>query len=147
MIWGQSFAESKRRFIMILTVCMSPCIDVTVEVDALNVGKTNVVKRKAITLGGKALNVAIGVKRLGEESFATGLMYSENGQMFESLLHNEGVPYSFALPMKSSPCTSIGMIPKEKEGVCQHKPGVLPAPGCAFNLTESFQRKGTHPTQ
>ena len=75
MIWGQSFAESKRRFIMILTVCMSPCIDVTVEVDALNVGKTNVVKRKAITLGGKALNVAIGVKRLGKESFATGLMY------------------------------------------------------------------------
>ena len=80
---------------MILTVCMSPCVDVTVEVDAFNVGKTNVVKRKAISLGGKALNVAIGVKRLGEESFATGLMYSENGQMFERLLHSEGVPFSF----------------------------------------------------
>ncbi|MBQ9113643.1 MAG: hexose kinase [Clostridia bacterium] len=80
---------------MILTVCMSPCVDVTVEVDALNVGKTNIVKRKAITLGGKALNVAIGIKRLGEETFATGLMYSENGQMFKSLLHSEGIPFSF----------------------------------------------------
>lgn len=81
---------------MILSVCMSPCVDVTIEVDALNVGKTNVVKRKAMTLGGKALNVAIGVNRLGGDSYATGLMYKENGYMFENALNQEGVPYTFA---------------------------------------------------
>ena len=80
---------------MILTVCMSPCTDVTVELDALNVGRLNVVKSKQITFGGKALNVAIGVKRLGGESFATGLMYNENGNTFESALNKEGVPFTF----------------------------------------------------
>lgn len=80
---------------MILTVCMSPCTDVTIELDSLNVGKTNVVKSKAVTFGGKALNVAIGVKRLGGDSFATGLMYNENGYMFENALDKEGVPFTF----------------------------------------------------
>ncbi len=81
---------------MILTVCMSPCTDVTIELDSLNVGKTNVVKSKTFSLGGKALNVAIGVKRLGGDSFATGLMYHENGNVFENALNKEGVPFTFA---------------------------------------------------
>ena len=67
---------------MILTVCMSPCTDVTIELDAFNVGKTNQVKSKSFSFGGKALNVAIGVKRLGGESYSTGLLYNENGYIF-----------------------------------------------------------------
>ncbi|MBE5740357.1 MAG: hypothetical protein E7349_05855 [Clostridiales bacterium] len=80
---------------MILTVCMSPCTDVTIELDSLNVGKTNVVKSKTISFGGKALNVAIGVARLGGESHTTGIMYNENGYMFENALNKEGVPFTF----------------------------------------------------
>ena len=80
---------------MILTVCMSPCTDVTIELDALNVGKTNVVKSKTLTLGGKALNVAIGAARLGASVYTTGLMYNENGYMFENALDKEGVPFTF----------------------------------------------------
>ena len=80
---------------MILTVCMSPSMDVTIEVDALNVGKTNVAKSKSVLFGGKALNVAVGVKRLGGDSYATGIMYEENGFMFENALKKEGVPFSF----------------------------------------------------
>ncbi len=81
---------------MILTVCMSPCVDVTVELDEFKVGKTNVVKRKALSLGGKALNVAIGVKRLGGNPYMTGLMYKENGFMFENALNKEGIPFAFS---------------------------------------------------
>lgn len=80
---------------MILTVCLSPCIDVTIEVDSINVGKLNFVKSKFLTYTGKALNVAIGVSRLQKASFATGFMYNENGVMFEKALDNESVPYSF----------------------------------------------------
>ncbi len=80
---------------MILTVCMSPSMDVTIELDSLNVGKTNVVKSKAISFGGKALNVAIGVARLGGKAYTTGLMYKENGHLFENMLTKEGVPFSF----------------------------------------------------
>lgn len=81
---------------MILSVCMSPSIDVTMELDSLNVGKTNVVKNKSLSLGGKGLNVAIGVSRMGFPSFVTGLMYNENGYVFENALTKEGVSYAFA---------------------------------------------------
>ena len=80
---------------MVLTVCMSPCIDITIELDAINVGKINVVKSKTLSFGGKALNVAIGVSRLGGEAFATGLMYNENGYTFENALDKEGVEFRF----------------------------------------------------
>ena len=46
---------------MILTVCLNPCTDVTIEVDALSIGKLNHVKNKTLSFTGKALNVAIGV--------------------------------------------------------------------------------------
>lgn len=80
---------------MILTVCMSPCTDVTIELDSLNLGRTNVVKSKKVSFGGKALNVAIGVARLGEKAHVTGLMYNENGHLFENALYQEKVGYTF----------------------------------------------------
>lgn len=80
---------------MILTVCMSPCTDVTIELDTFNTGRTNIAKRKSVSFGGKALNVAIGVARLGGEAFATGLMYNENGYLFENALDKEGVKFRF----------------------------------------------------
>ena len=40
---------------MILTVCLSPCTDITIELDSLNVGKTNIVKSKTLSFTGKAL--------------------------------------------------------------------------------------------
>lgn len=80
---------------MILTVCMSPSVDVTIELDQLNVGKVNIVKNKTLSFTGKALNVAIGISRLGADAYATGFMYNENGAMFERALDKEGVPFAF----------------------------------------------------
>ncbi|HIY77625.1 MAG TPA: hexose kinase [Candidatus Borkfalkia excrementavium] len=80
---------------MILTVCLNPCTDVTIELDALNVGKLNHVKNKTLSFTGKALNVAIGVARLKGKSYATGFMYNENGSLFEQALDREGVPSVF----------------------------------------------------
>ena len=82
---------------MILTVCLSPSIDVTVEVDALEVGKTNVAKRKRLRPGGKAINVAMGVSRLGGEVAITGFMYRENSTMFEDLLQKGNVENDFIM--------------------------------------------------
>lgn len=80
---------------MILTVCLNPCTDVTIEVDALSIGKLNHVKNKTLSFTGKALNVAIGVARLHGKSQATGFMYNENGSLFEQALDREGVPSVF----------------------------------------------------
>lgn len=80
---------------MILTVCLNPCTDVTIEVDALSIGKINHVKSKTLSFTGAALNVAIGVARLQAPSYATGFMYNENGSLFEQALDREGVPSVF----------------------------------------------------
>jgi len=89
------YPSDKRGLFMILTVCMSPSVDVTIELDSLNVGKVNVVKSKTLSFTGKAINVAIGVSRLGGDAYATGFMYNENGAMFEQALDREGVPFAF----------------------------------------------------
>ncbi len=80
---------------MILTVCMSPSVDVTVELDSLNIGRVNVVKSKTLSFTGKAINVAIGAARLGEQARVTGFMYRENGEAFVHSLEEEGVPCDF----------------------------------------------------
>ncbi len=80
---------------MILTICLSPCIDVNMEVESLSVGKFNKILNKRIFFTGKAINAARGLKRLGAQVSATGFMYEDNGKLFEQQLHTEGVPYSF----------------------------------------------------
>ena len=80
---------------MILTICLSPCIDVNMEVESLSVGKSNKILNKRIFFTGKAINAARGLKRLGAQVTATGFMYEDNGKLFEQELHYEGVPYRF----------------------------------------------------
>lgn len=80
---------------MILTVGMSPCIDVTARLDKFRLGKTNVAGEKTVTYAGKANNVAVGIARLGEKAFVTGFMYNENGSLFEKALDKEGIPFCF----------------------------------------------------
>ncbi len=80
---------------MILSVCPNPSIDCTMEIEQLNVGQLNRVSNKIVTYSGKALNSAIGVRRLGGDSFATGFMYKNEGSLFVTNLDNEGVKNSF----------------------------------------------------
>ncbi len=80
---------------MILTVCMSPSVDVTLSLDRFCIGKMNIVKDKSRTYTGKAINVAIGVSRLGREVHSTGFMYREDASAFEEELRGEGIRTSF----------------------------------------------------
>ena len=80
---------------MILTICPNPSIDCTIELDNLNVGKLNRIDNKVETYSGKALNVAKGIARLGEQSFATGFMFDVHGRLFEHVLDKDGVKHQF----------------------------------------------------
>ena len=80
---------------MILTICPNPSIDCTIELDSLNVGRLNRIDSKVETYSGKALNVAMGIARLGEKSFATGFMFEDHGRLFEHVLDREGVKHNF----------------------------------------------------
>ena len=80
---------------MILTVCPNPSIDCTIELESLNVGMLNRIQGKVETYSGKALNVAIGVSRLGEKCTATGFMFANQQRTFEHVLKEEGVRCDF----------------------------------------------------
>lgn len=80
---------------MILTVGMSPCVDITVKMKKFKPGKTNTAEEKTVTYAGKANNVATGITRLGGKAYVTGFMYNENGSLFEKTLDKEGIPFSF----------------------------------------------------
>lgn len=96
---------------MILTICPNPSIDCTIELDSLNVGKLNRVDNKVETYSGKALNVAVGVARLNEKSFATGFMFDAHARLFEQVLDKEGVAHKFVYN-KGSARTNYKIIDK-----------------------------------
>ena len=97
---------------MILTVCPNPSVDCTIELDSLNVGMLNRIDNKVETYSGKALNVAIGVARLGEAVTATGFMFENHQKTFEHVLEKEGVKYDFVLN-KGSARTNYKIIDKK----------------------------------
>ena len=70
-------------------------MDCTIELDSLNVGKLNRIQNKIRTYAGKALNVSIGVARLGGDSFATGFMFQNDAEPFEKRLETENVKHKF----------------------------------------------------
>ena len=82
---------------MILTVCPNPSIDCTIELESLNVGMLNRIQGKVETYSGKALNVAIGVSRLGEQCVATGFMFANQQRTFEHALNKDGVNCDFVV--------------------------------------------------
>ncbi len=65
---------------MILTVTPNPCVDKTVFLDTMNVGKKNVCHRVTTIPGGKGNNVARAVKALGEQSASVVLVGGAPGQ-------------------------------------------------------------------
>ncbi len=81
---------------MILSVCMSPCLDVTLYAENFQQGKTNVLIKKTVRCGGKGINVATGVKCLGGEAHVTGIMYEDSAALFEEYLTKHNTPYTFA---------------------------------------------------
>ncbi|MBR1891866.1 MAG: 1-phosphofructokinase family hexose kinase [Clostridia bacterium] len=80
---------------MILTVCPNPCIDCTIEIEDFKVGRLNRLDGKIENTAGKALNTAVGIKRLGGECVASGFMFETGGRRFERFLGGEGIPYDF----------------------------------------------------
>ena len=96
---------------MILSVCPNPSVDCTIELDTLKTGSLNRIDNKVITYSGKALNVAIGVARLGGDSFATGFMFEENGKMFVHCLDDEKVKNTFVWS-KGSARTNYKIVDK-----------------------------------
>ncbi|MEH7347678.1 1-phosphofructokinase [Gottfriedia acidiceleris] len=80
---------------MIYTVTLNPSIDYIVEVDDIELGKINRMKRENKFPGGKGINVSRVLKRLDVESIALGFVGGFTGDFIKNVLGNERVSSEF----------------------------------------------------
>jgi tagatose 6-phosphate kinase len=80
---------------MITTITLNPMLDKTVRVSRIAVGQTTRAQRVSSIVGGKGVNVARQLHKLGVPALATGLWGGEVGVQCDRLLSEEGVPHDF----------------------------------------------------
>ncbi len=80
---------------MITTICLNPCFDKTVTVDAMTVGGLHRVRSMRTDPGGKGANVATVLARLGAPVRCLGLAGEHGAAEYEGLLEHAGVPQGF----------------------------------------------------
>lgn len=80
---------------MIVTVTMNPAIDKTVEIDSLQPGGLNRIKRVEYDAGGKGINVSKTIRELGGESIAAGFLGGNAGRTIEHVLKEKEIQGSF----------------------------------------------------
>ncbi len=77
---------------MITTVTLNPAVDKTVYVNKLTPHDTNRILRVETDAGGKGINCARMLKRLGAETAAVAFLGGATGDFVEAVLAKEGVP-------------------------------------------------------
>ena len=80
---------------MITTVCMNPCYDKTATLSALKLGEVNRLRDVRVDIGGKAINVAIVLRRLGVAADCIGCLGEADETSFLQLLQKEDVNLSY----------------------------------------------------
>ena len=80
---------------MITCVCMNPALDKTIELDGFTYGGLNRVKKSMTDASGKAVNVAIVLTRLKDETQLIGINYRDGGEKVGARLTAEGVKSDF----------------------------------------------------
>jgi len=80
---------------MIATVTLNPAVDKSVTVRGFEMGKTNRGEVDRVDAGGKGINVAKVLKRLGAAVCALGLEAGSNGRFILDALSAEGIPSDF----------------------------------------------------
>lgn len=80
---------------MIYTVTLNPSIDFIVRLDSLELGAVNRMTSDDKYVGGKGINVSRILKRLGQDSTATGFLGGFTGRFIEEGLTAEGISHRF----------------------------------------------------
>lgn len=113
---------------MIATFCMNPCFDRTVTVDCLTVGGTNRVRSVRMDVGGKGVNVARVLSRLGMDALCLGTAGRENAASFLHLLEREQVRHCF-MEVAGSVRTNTKVVSLSEEKVTEiNEPGPVMTP-------------------
>ncbi len=80
---------------MVTTVCMNPAFDKTASIRALMIGDVNRLEDMRVDVGGKGINVAIVLRRLGVDVECVGCLGSENQSSFLHMLKKEELLFEY----------------------------------------------------
>lgn len=78
---------------MIITVTFNPCVDRTLEIERLEVGRVNRVKSSLTHAGGKGLNVSRVLRSFGTPNLACALTGGRQGDFIRESLTAEGIDF------------------------------------------------------
>ena len=115
---------------MITTVCMNPSFDKTVEVDHMILGDVNRIKSIRLDMGGKGLNVAAVVHRLGLEVQCLGCMGEDGADRLTAMMEAEGISHRF-LTVPGAVRTNTKVVSRDGQGVTE-----LNEPGARMDETQ-----------
>ena len=103
---------------MITAACLNPAIDRTVSVPSLVPGGLNRVAASRSDAGGKGVNVAVTLARLGEDAACVAFLPRENGRLIEEKLIAEGVERA-AVPLNGAIRTNLKVFDEAKREITE----------------------------
>lgn len=109
---------------MITTVCMNPSFDKTASVDTLATGGLNRLRDVRVDAGGKGVNVAVVLKRLGVPVSCVGCLGERGRESFLQMIRQEGVPFDY-LPMPGEVRTNLKLLDNSTRAITEfNEPGI-----------------------
>lgn len=94
---------------MIYTVTMNPTLDITFELEEISFGEPVKAQRVVATPGGKGINVSRGLRNMGVDSVAMGLLGGYRGEEVLDLLQKEGLILQ-VVKIKNTTRTNISIL-------------------------------------
>lgn len=108
---------------MITTVCMNPSFDKTASVEQLVVGEVNRLRNARMDVGGKGVNVAIVLKRLGVPVGCVGCLGETDRETFLHMIEKEGVPFDY-LTVQGDIRTNLKLVDEQTKTITEfNEPG------------------------
>ena len=109
---------------MITTVCMNPSFDKTASVNRLTTGDVNRLYSVRVDVGGKGINVAIVLKRLGFDVRCIGCLGEENGELFLRMIKRDDISFDY-LSVPGEVRTNLKLLDESQKVVTEfNEPGV-----------------------
>lgn len=109
---------------MIITVCMNPAIDKTIEIERLVPGGLNRIQKVEQDAGGKGINVSKTIHELGGKSIATGFLGGNAGKIIESVLKENEIPCDFVY-VEGETRTNTKVLEKAGDVTELNEPGAV----------------------
>jgi len=109
---------------MITTVCMNPSFDKTASVKQMVIGDVNRLRDVRVDVGGKGINVAVVLRRLGVPVHCVGCLGETNGESFLRMISKEEVPFKY-LSVSGEVRTNLKLLDEGQKSITEfNEPGV-----------------------